>query len=280
MDNKPKVSIIIPNYNYAKYLRKCIDSVLNQTYANIELIIVDDGSTDNSREVIESYVDHRIIKIYQENQGVSVARNNGIQIANGSYLAFLDSDDYWSPNKIEENLLLLQTGEYQIVYSGVRKFDLMDRTLENLIPSVSGNIYKLYNKYPGRAHIFAATSNCIFSNDSDFIIPKFNPKLASSADWDFMRKVTMGRNVTYQKDLHVNYRVHTESMSQFSFRKYFLDNQKAIFLFIFNPLKLSDFLPNLFFGLAASAKLFYALIRLLKNNIFKSLSITRGSKYG
>jgi len=90
----PKVSIIVPVYNVEKYIKKCIESLINQTLKDIEIIFVDDGSTDNSRNVIESYNDDRIRYIYQENGKQGKARNNGIRHANGEYLAFIDDDDY------------------------------------------------------------------------------------------------------------------------------------------------------------------------------------------
>lgn len=97
---KNLVSIILPTFNRAHFLGCAIDSVLNQTYTNFELIIVDDGSTDNTRSVIESYIDSRIIKIFQENKGVSSARNAALRIAKGCFITFLDSDDFYHPDKL------------------------------------------------------------------------------------------------------------------------------------------------------------------------------------
>jgi len=82
------VSVIMPNYNYGHLISRAIDSALAQDYSNLELIFVDDGSTDNSRDVIESYRDNRIVKVYQSNQGVSSARNLGIKKARGAFVAF------------------------------------------------------------------------------------------------------------------------------------------------------------------------------------------------
>ena len=94
-------SIIIPTYNRAAFLPKAIESVLAQTYTDWELIVVDDGSTDNTREVVSKYSDVRITYIYQENSERSVARNNGIAHAKGEYVCFLDSDNYMLPNRLE-----------------------------------------------------------------------------------------------------------------------------------------------------------------------------------
>ncbi|MBR4454516.1 MAG: glycosyltransferase family 2 protein [Bacteroidales bacterium] len=96
-----KFSIIIPTYNRASFLPKAIESVLAQTYTEWELIIVDDGSTDNTKEVVSKYNDSRITYIYQKNAERSAARNNGILHANGNYICFMDSDGYLAANRLE-----------------------------------------------------------------------------------------------------------------------------------------------------------------------------------
>ena len=94
------VSVIIPTYNRVEVLPRAIASVLNQTYKDIEIIVIDDGSVDNTENVIKKYGD-KIHYVFQQNQGVSAARNNGVKHSNGKYLAFIDSDDEWLPNKLE-----------------------------------------------------------------------------------------------------------------------------------------------------------------------------------
>lgn len=96
-----KVSIIVPVYNMEKKLKKCIDSIINQEYNDIEIIIVNDGSTDNSLKIINQYDDYRIKLIDQKNMGISEARNNGLKIATGDFICFVDSDDYIEPNMIK-----------------------------------------------------------------------------------------------------------------------------------------------------------------------------------
>ena len=95
----PKFSIIIPVYDVEKYIKKCLDSVFNQTYNNYEVIVVNDGTKDNSMEIVKNY---NVITINQNNQGLSMARNNGVKKAKGEYLLFLDSDDYLEENTLEE----------------------------------------------------------------------------------------------------------------------------------------------------------------------------------
>ena len=102
MQKQPLVSVIIPVYNREKFLAEAIDSVLAQTYRPIEIIVIDDGSTDKSGEIARSYAETKYI--YQDNQGVSVARNIGVDAAQGEFLAFLDSDDMWLHNKLETQI--------------------------------------------------------------------------------------------------------------------------------------------------------------------------------
>jgi glycosyltransferase involved in cell wall biosynthesis len=105
MTNK-LVSVIIPSYNYARYVTEAIDSALAQTYAAREIIVIDDGSKDNTRQVLAPYHD-RIRYIYQENQGLPAARNTGILASKGEYIALLDSDDVWHPRKLEAQMRYL-----------------------------------------------------------------------------------------------------------------------------------------------------------------------------
>jgi len=103
----PKESVIIPTYNRAYILREAIDSVLSQKYRDFELLVVDDGSTDETKEVVLSYLPH-LIYIYQEHKGASAARNKGIEYARGSCLTFLDSDDRWLPDKLHLQMELME----------------------------------------------------------------------------------------------------------------------------------------------------------------------------
>ena len=98
-DEHPLVSVIIPVYNGARYLRPALESVLAQTYPRFEVIVVDDGSTDDSGVIAQSF--HDVRYIHQSNQGVAAARNNGIEAARGEFLAFLDQDDLWTPEKLK-----------------------------------------------------------------------------------------------------------------------------------------------------------------------------------
>lgn len=120
--NEIKVSIIIPIYNVEKYIEQCIESVVNQTLKDIEIIIVNDGTKDNSMKKIEKYLsDPRIIVIDKENGGLSSARNVGLEIAKGEYIAFIDSDDFIELTMLEE--LYNNSEKADIVFSDIIFYD-------------------------------------------------------------------------------------------------------------------------------------------------------------
>lgn len=97
-----QISVIVPAYNVEEYIIDCVESICNQSYKNLEIIIIDDGSTDATGEICDAFDDSRIKVIHQKNQGLSGARNTGILEARGEYLAFVDSDDYIKPDMLEK----------------------------------------------------------------------------------------------------------------------------------------------------------------------------------
>lgn len=115
------VSVIIPVYNAEKYLRECLDSVLTQTFEGFELLLINDGSTDNSGSICEEYAksDSRVVVFHKKNNGVSAARNTGIDKSNGKFIVFVDSDDYVEPNFLEN--LFNDSKEAELVISGIVK---------------------------------------------------------------------------------------------------------------------------------------------------------------
>ncbi len=125
MTTSPKISVIVPVYNTEKYLSKCLDSILNQTLKDIEVIVVNDGSKDDSQTLINQYKirDSRIISIIKENGGLSDARNVGIDKASGEYLAFIDSDDYIDSAMFEKMIGLAEKHESEIVLCDLVKVD-------------------------------------------------------------------------------------------------------------------------------------------------------------
>ncbi len=119
-----KVSVVITCYKYAHYLPLAMDSVLRQTHRNVEVIMVNDGSPDNTDEVMQRYLpDPRVVYIKQENAGQAVAKNNGIARATGEYIAFLDADDIWADDKLAKQLPLFANPEVGVVYCRVNYMD-------------------------------------------------------------------------------------------------------------------------------------------------------------
>ena len=158
----PKISVIIPVYNVENYVSKCLDSIINQTYENLEIVIVDDGSTDKSGDICEYYAkqDNRIILIHQENQGLSMARNNALDIISGDYVGFVDSDDWISPdmycalynNAIAHNADISMCNFYYVSTSG----ETSPYSNESDDIKVLEGIYKI-------AHNIRLSNNCVWN---------------------------------------------------------------------------------------------------------------------
>ncbi len=124
MENQALISVIIPVYNVEKYLRECVDSVISQTYENLEIILVDDGSTDSSGKICDEYIDkdERVTVVHQKNAGLSQARNRGLEESTGEYIYFLDSDDYIAENSFEILLKIAEKDGSDIVFFDAKSF--------------------------------------------------------------------------------------------------------------------------------------------------------------
>lgn len=142
----PLVSVIMPNFNGAKFLCQAIESVVNQTFDNWELIIIDDSSDDESLELIQRYADKdgRILLLNNEiNSGVAFSRNRGISLASGKYIAFLDSDDVWLPQKLERQIELFNKYNCKIAYSAYEVINESNDVLGKVIPPEKLNYNRL-----------------------------------------------------------------------------------------------------------------------------------------
>lgn len=147
MSPNPPVSVIIPSYNHAQYISQAIESVLAQTYDNLELIIVDDGSSDNSPAVIQNYAEKENVTIIlnADNRGQSAVFNQALEIAKGEYIALLPSDDWYLPNKIEKQVQKFKESGSGVglVYSkGLRYFEDTRETIEVSLPAFTGDVAK------------------------------------------------------------------------------------------------------------------------------------------
>ncbi len=144
--NNPKISVIVPVYNTAKYLDKCLDTLLNQTYSNLEIIIVEDCSKDNSKELLKSYEKYENIKIIynEKNSGLSYSRNMGVRNATGEYIGFIDSDDYVELNYYETLMNSIKENNSEIAICDIKI--VYEKTLmEQLSKCYTGNEFNLIN---------------------------------------------------------------------------------------------------------------------------------------
>ncbi|MCS6821301.1 MAG: glycosyltransferase [Microscillaceae bacterium] len=189
--NLSLVSIIIPTYNYALFLEESLTKLQKQTYPHWECIIVDDGSTDNTREVVGKFVeqDKRFIYFYQPNQGVSVARNFGLSQAKGKYIQFLDADDYIADDKLEIGINILeQNPTIDLVYSDEYTFAESNDTNFKFRP-----IEVPTNFEQRLARVLAFTpfgiDNPLFRKEIIDKVGYFNTELDSGEDWLFWFKV-------------------------------------------------------------------------------------------
>ncbi len=208
---QPKVSVIIPAYNSAKYLPEAIASILEQTYTNYEIIVVNDGSTDNTYEIIEPYLD-RVRYFEQENQGVSATRNRGIYLARGELIAFLDADDIFMPQKLEQQVQILETQpEIGIVNSGFRIIteegeEVVDIKRWHKIPDLTPEIWLLHKP--------VLPSAMMFRRDWLLKVEGFDRRFFASEDVDLvLRMVAQGCQSTWLRAVTVYYRQHESSAS-------------------------------------------------------------------
>lgn len=138
------VSVVIPVYNTAPYLDRCIRSVTGQTYPHLEIILVDDGSTDESPQICDAWAlrDSRIRVIHTANQGLGIARNAGLDAATGEYICFFDSDDYIAPDTIEKALRTAASQDADVVLFGITSLDRNGKTVSTIIPATDPAVYR------------------------------------------------------------------------------------------------------------------------------------------
>lgn len=212
MNEFMKVSVIIPNYNYAKYIGKAIESVLLQTYSNLEVIVVNNGSTDNSLEILKVFKD-KIMLIDQVNLGQSGARNSGLLHATGDLIAFLDADDFWEPTKLEKQINLISE-ETQLVYCGISTFyegTFLDSDV--LLPVYKGDCSSFFMDHPAASIVLSGESTAIFTKLLQEKVGVFDLELNSSAGWDFFRRASSLTNFDFVAEPLTHRRTHSINMS-------------------------------------------------------------------
>ena len=146
MKNKVDVSVIIPVYNLSRWIEKCVTSVLEQTVSDIEIIVVDDGSTDDSYEIVKRMqAEHseKIVLLSQENSGQAVARNRALDLACGKYIVFVDGDDYIEPSYLQCLLEKIEHENLDCVVCGYERVDEQGNVLQRVCPDISNEMYQM-----------------------------------------------------------------------------------------------------------------------------------------
>ncbi|HEX5431353.1 MAG TPA: glycosyltransferase [Bryobacteraceae bacterium] len=204
-----RITAVIPTYNRALLLRRAVESVLAQTYPVSEVIVVDDGSTDNTREVVESF-GGRIQYVYQENAGPSAARNNGIRRASGDWIAFLDSDDCWLPDKIRLQVEAVKRNSSAALVYGSAWLILPDGA-RNLIGAADPK-----RLWPAlRCSNLITSASCVLVRKEVLIrAGGFREDLRVGEDWDLWTKLASRYSFAAVNEPVLNYSVTPNSLSQ------------------------------------------------------------------
>lgn len=237
----PKVSVIITTYNRGNFLKYAVDSVLSQTFQDFEIIIIDDGSTDNTRNVVSSYKDSRIFYYYQSNKGQNPARNIGMKLSKGAYIAHLDSDDLWEKTKLEKQVRILdKNNNVGLVYCGTRIIDSSGNFVKLLkLQKYKGNVLKKLIMY----NFLYNGSNTLFRKECLDNVKKFDESINRMTDWEFYLKLSLFYEFYSIKEYLVSYRIHGNNMSV-NYKKYEINGFKILFK-IFKNEKLNPDLQKL-----------------------------------
>lgn len=226
----PKVSVVLPNYNYARYLRERIRSILQQSFSDFELIIVDDASTDESMQVIRQFAQDKRVRIveYGENSGRVYQRwNDGAAVASGDWLWFAGADDGASPEFLETALARAAVApNVGICHTGYQTIDALGRTISlrwNAIPELSGRLQTdYYNE--GASEAILLIKGCYLYSASAILLRRdlfieaggFDSRLWQAADWHLYLRMLQRCNITYSARPLVSYRQHAQTVSNTS----------------------------------------------------------------
>jgi glycosyltransferase involved in cell wall biosynthesis len=208
-----ETSIIIPLYNAEKYISETIQSVLNQAYKDWELIIIDDGSSDSSSNIVSYFLDDKRISLHhQKNSGVSVARNNGFSIARGGFITFLDADDVWLEDNLHDKINYLRSNEFDVVYS---KYNVIDEKSELILVNLKKNTYPtLDDILLSKGNYSTAPSGIVIKAEVLKKIGGFDTNLSNNADQDlWIRILANNYKIVLIEKILWNYRIHANNMS-------------------------------------------------------------------
>ncbi|MEO6392805.1 MAG: glycosyltransferase [Pyrinomonadaceae bacterium] len=209
----PTVTVIIPVFNQARFVRQAVDSALAQTRVPIELIVINDGSTDETATELASYESEpRVRVIAQENRGVAAARNAGAALAQGELLAFLDADDIWLPEKLARQVeRFVREPEVGLIHTGVLEVDEAGETLSVRMDGLEGDV---------ALDLLLFQRPVILGGGSGMLIPAtifaelggFDERLSTSADWDLFFRVAANHRVGFVPEIMLHYRIHGANM--------------------------------------------------------------------
>lgn len=207
----PLVSIVMPAYNNEKYLPYAIESVINQTYSNWELLIIDDCSTDETKEIIKTYSskDNRVKPIFREtNSGKpSIAKNSAFELVSGEYIAFLDSDDMWLPEKLAKQLKVMQGDDYALCYTGGFYINECGENIGHFLPKYNnGKVFK------NMLYRYEINNQSVLIKKAVFV--KFNEKITIGEDYNLFMSIVLTHKVCNIKEKLINYRMHTHSITK------------------------------------------------------------------
>jgi glycosyltransferase involved in cell wall biosynthesis len=208
----PKVTVVIPAYNAMKFLPETVESVLAQTFSDLELLIVNDGSSDNILQWATNITDDRVKLISQENQGVSAARNTGIMQSNGEYLAFLDADDLWKSTKLEKQIRRFEEyPEAGLVYTWTNLVDAFSKPINRVIASkLEGNVWEQIIV----ANMIGNGSSAMIRRSCFETVGMFDSELSGAADRDMWIRIAVHYPFAVVKEPLTLWRQHTNSMSK------------------------------------------------------------------
>lgn len=205
------VAVIIPTYNQSSFLGEAIQSVLAQTRPADEVIVVDDGSTDSTEAIVETF-GSRVRAIRQRNSGVAAARNNGVRSSSSDYLAFLDSDDVWLPRKLEVQINCFQSRpDLGLVHCGVEDIDEQGRKLRERLDGVEGAIADSLLEFNGTS-ILGGGSGAMMPRNVFDKVQGFDERLSTSADWDLYYRIARRYPVGFVPEVVLKYRLHGSNM--------------------------------------------------------------------
>jgi glycosyltransferase involved in cell wall biosynthesis len=206
-----RVSVIIPTHNHARFVGQAIESALAQTLPPREIIIVDDGSTDDTPRVLEGYAD-RVSVIRQQNQGVAVARNAGVKLAMGDLVAFLDADDVWLPAKLERQVRrFLSEPELGLVHCGMEEIDASGSRLTQKVDGMEGWVADELLLFR-RPVILGGGSGAMIPRTVFEEVGGFDTALSTSADWDLYYRIARQYQVGFVAEVLLQYRLHGSNM--------------------------------------------------------------------